>query len=245
MGLTGKDATATLVTAVSAGLYAAYARGTDLPLIDGARGTAAVLLIVGVFGGCAMGRTAGQDERMPGYTAVMCLLGVTSLVAAVAGLFTGNGTAVGALFATIAVMWLLATVRHAFLPRPALVVGNAPVHRDVPPDLLVAGRGTGMDTDGDTGADTLPGIGRPIPDLGTAELSIAGLGTAGFSAATATNSANAGGAAELDAAGLDATAFKHRVEVSDLRGYGTSKRRVPATRTRRNDQNGRNGLPPW
>jgi len=271
MGLTGKDATATLVMAVSTGLYWAYAQGTALPLIDGARGTAAVLLILGVFGGCAMGRTAGPDERMPDYTAVMCLLGIAALVAAVAGLFTGNGTAIGILFAASAVMWLLATIRHAFLPRPALVR-----RREVPPDVLVAGG----DRDADTlpGLATLPGIGRPAPDLGIAGLGVAGLRTAGLSGTslsaadldtadlsaaslgTADLSAASLGTADLSAAGLgtadletggldtsglDAAAFKRRVEVSDLRDYGTSRRRVPSTRLRRNERNGWSGLLPW
>lgn len=273
MGLTGKDATATLVMAVSTGLYGAYAQGTALPLIDGARGTAAVLLILGVFGGCAMGRTAGPDERMPDYTAVMCLLGIAALVAAVAGLFTGNGTAIGILFAASAVMWLLATIRHAFLPRPALVR-----RREVPPDVLVAGGDRGADTLPGLPTDTLPGVGLPAPSLGIAGLGVAGLRTAGLSAVgldTATlgiaslsatgagmtglspaglgnadlGNADLGSAsletAGLDTSGVDAAAFRRRAEVSDLRDYGTSKRRVPSTHLRRNERNGWSGLLPW
>jgi hypothetical protein len=215
MGLTGKDAAATLVMAASAGIYAAFARGTDLPLIDGGRATAAVLLILGVFGGCAMGRTVGPDDRMPDYTAIMCLLGVTALVAAVAGVASGNGTAVGTLFVTTTVMWLLATVRHAFLPRPALVERAA----QPPTTELATLPGAGAATLPGAGAAALPDVHRPAPAYRPASLNAAG----------------------LDAeASEGAAAFERRAQVSDLRDYGTSRRPVPAAPRSR-----RYGLLPW
>jgi len=130
MRLTWKDAAATLFMAVNALVYAAFLRGTDLPVISGVRGATTVVLILGIVGGCALGQAgegygAASSLAERTYTAVMGTLGIAAVAAAVAGLFSGSELALGILFTATLVLWLFATARHAL----AMVGDHHGTHR--------------------------------------------------------------------------------------------------------------------
>jgi hypothetical protein len=120
MKLTGKDAATTLFTAVIIALYVAFLRGTDLPLISGVRGTTAVILVLGVVGGCALsgvGEVYSGPRSLPTriFITIASTIGVLALTAGLVGLITGSETALGMLFGATVALWLIATTRHAFV----------------------------------------------------------------------------------------------------------------------------------
>ena len=132
MRLTWKDAVATLFTALIVACYFAYALHAGWPLLGSVRGTAGVLMVFGVFGGCALG-TAGEryDKTLrPAARMLVAIatgLGVIALGAGIYALVTASEIALAILFAASVALWLTATVRHAFTaPAPP-----APSGRDV------------------------------------------------------------------------------------------------------------------
>jgi hypothetical protein len=134
MRLTWKDAAATMVTAVVLALYGAYLAGVALPLVSGPRALAGTVLVLG-FVGCALGNGAmtGERYRVPRYTTATAL-GVTSLVAGLWALLTGNGVALAVLVAATVTLWAMATAFHLCLPATA---SRAPANRE----LVGQGRG--------------------------------------------------------------------------------------------------------
>ncbi|HEU5161008.1 MAG TPA: hypothetical protein VFU43_28685 [Streptosporangiaceae bacterium] len=121
MGLTGKDAVTTLVTGVIIAVYVAFLGGTDLPIISSARGTTAVILVLGMIGGCALSGVgeAFSGPRSPAtriFIAIASTIGLVALVAGVIGLITAGESALGVLFGATIALWLVATTRHAFVP---------------------------------------------------------------------------------------------------------------------------------
>ncbi|MEV6156603.1 hypothetical protein AB0L53_40285 [Nonomuraea sp. NPDC052129] len=51
MRLTWKDALATVVAAANVAIYVAFTQGADVPVIDGVRGAAGAILLLGMVGG--------------------------------------------------------------------------------------------------------------------------------------------------------------------------------------------------
>ena len=128
MRLSWKDAAATMFMAINTLVYVAYLRGADLPLVSSTRATTAVVLLLGIVGGCALGQAGeryGHDDGSErAYVAVASLFGTVALLAALAGLVLGSEVALGVLFTATAALWLMATVRHALA-----TAGGHLVHR--------------------------------------------------------------------------------------------------------------------
>jgi hypothetical protein len=117
MRLTWKDAVTTLAAGLNTLVFVLYLQGTDLPIIGSTRGAAAAILLLGVFGGCALGsamdaipmdRTAGERS----YVLVASLFGVTALVAGAAALIGDGVGALGVLYYATIALWFIATLRH-------------------------------------------------------------------------------------------------------------------------------------
>jgi hypothetical protein len=121
MRLRWKDAVAALVMAASTGVYVAYLRGVDLPLVASTRGTIAAVLVLGIAGGCALAEVADlyQAQTLPTriYAVIANLLGVAALSAAVIGLITASAASLRIEYAAVFLLWLGATARHSF-PHP-------------------------------------------------------------------------------------------------------------------------------
>jgi hypothetical protein len=120
MGLTRKDAVATVFMGAIAAVYAAFLGGTSAWLISSARGTTLAVFVLGMVGGCMLGAT-GDLYREPQPPAVRALrviasfLGVVAFAAAVAGLASGSTVTLAVLVATTGALWLIATSRHALM----------------------------------------------------------------------------------------------------------------------------------
>jgi hypothetical protein len=133
MRLTWKDAVTTLFTAGIVAVYVAFEVQAVGPLIDGVRGTAAIILVLGVFGGCSFG-SAGElygKVQTPMARALMVIatvLGLVALGAAIYALVTANAVALAVLFGATIALWLTATARHAFTTRTPPAAINRDVH---------------------------------------------------------------------------------------------------------------------
>jgi hypothetical protein len=127
MGLTWKDAVATLFMAGIVAVYVAFLNGTSAWLISTARGATTAVLVLGFVGGCALGGladayTGAKSRSAVAFTAIASALGVVALTAAVVGLITGGTVALAVLVAATLALWLTATTRHAFM------VPKGPMH---------------------------------------------------------------------------------------------------------------------
>ncbi|MFC5821739.1 hypothetical protein [Nonomuraea harbinensis] len=122
MRLTWKDAVATVAMGVITAVYVVFLQQADVFVLSSVRGATIVILLVGGAGGCAMSR--GDLYEGPRTTAkqifalVATALGVTALAAAAIALIGDSATALGAFFFATAALWLVATLRHAFMPAP-------------------------------------------------------------------------------------------------------------------------------
>ncbi|MFC4909393.1 hypothetical protein [Actinomadura gamaensis] len=120
---TWRDGVATLVMAVNAGVYVAFLNGgAGLPLLAGVRWTTAFVLVLGVVGGCALGRAQDLNEGRPGragraYLAVTTVLGFVAFGAGLIALVTGDEALLAMMFAAVTALWAAATLRHV-LGRP-------------------------------------------------------------------------------------------------------------------------------
>ena len=121
MKLTWKDAVSTVFMAAIAVIYVSFLNSTTAWLISSARGTAAAVLVLGIVGGCGMGAAAEQyqGKQAWAYTSFASVLGAAVLVAAVIALITASTVALAILVGATLVLWLVATVRHASVPRSA------------------------------------------------------------------------------------------------------------------------------
>jgi hypothetical protein len=131
MRLTWKDLWATVTIAAVVASYAVYLNGTATWLLSSARGTAALVLLLGAIG-CGFGAAAdlylAEKSRMTmTFTAIASTLGMLALAAAAGALITGSSVVLAFEVGTVVALWLLATVRHA-ITRP--IAPAAPQSRD-------------------------------------------------------------------------------------------------------------------
>lgn len=119
MALTRKDIGATLFTAAAVGSYIAYLRDADITLISSVRGTAGVVLLLGIFG-CAFSdaSTLSRGTEAGGYRALMATLASITGIAAVLAIILGNAVMLAILVSGTGLLWLTATLRHAFTTVP-------------------------------------------------------------------------------------------------------------------------------
>lgn len=114
MRLTWKDAIATVVAAVNVAIYVAFLQGADAPVVGTVRGAIGAILLLGIVGGCALSAAA---EVRGLYMALASTLGVIALATGVVGLIMGSEFALAVLFYATIALWLMSTVRHAFISR--------------------------------------------------------------------------------------------------------------------------------
>jgi hypothetical protein len=125
MRLTWRDLVAVPFMAAIVAVYAAYLSGADDQLLSSTRGVAATMLVLGLGGGCVLGRAGevfatGRSRGMRLYAALVGVLGITALVSGFFALVVGDGTALAVLFGTTMGLWVSATARHAVSPsRPS------------------------------------------------------------------------------------------------------------------------------
>jgi len=139
MRLTWKDAVSTLFMAGIVAVYLAFLSGTSMWLISSARGTMTAVLVLGFVGGCAL--SAAGDMYLGTLTrpakvlrALATLFGLVALTAGVAGLITGGTVWLAILFGATIVLWLTATIRHAFTVPATPVVSDRDVHEVIHQD---------------------------------------------------------------------------------------------------------------
>ncbi|MFI6317630.1 hypothetical protein ACIBG8_08925 [Nonomuraea sp. NPDC050556] len=124
MRLTWKDGVATAFMAAMTAVYVMFLQGTDWPIIDSVRGAAGTILVLGMVGGCAMSRGDLYEKPMTTvkrfFVAIATVLGVTALAGAVIALITASEVALGVFFFATAALWLVATLRHAFITTDTL-----------------------------------------------------------------------------------------------------------------------------
>ncbi|MBR7825598.1 hypothetical protein KDK95_04715 [Actinospica sp. MGRD01-02] len=125
MRLTWRDVVALPFMAAIVAAYAAYLSGTEDELLSSTRGVAATMLVLGLGGGCVLGRvgevfSTGRARGMRLYGVLAGVLGLTALVSGFFALVGGDGTALAVLFGTTMGLWVSATARHAVSPsRPS------------------------------------------------------------------------------------------------------------------------------
>ena len=109
MTLTRKDALATSLIGLAVLAFLATHEAWNVPLIgDSHRWAAAVIMVLGV-GACAAGARRVTST-------LYSVLGGAAFVLGVLALITGSLTPLSLLVADMAVMWAIATVRHALAP---------------------------------------------------------------------------------------------------------------------------------
>ena len=122
MRLTWRDAVATLAVGAAAGFYLLWVTGT---VVQSAR-VVGVVVLAGGGGGGGGGRT--EMERIYGvggaarpamiYVVTASTVGAIALVAGIVTLVTAGEVALATLVASLVLLWLLATFRHAFTEPP-------------------------------------------------------------------------------------------------------------------------------
>ena len=121
MYLPKRDIIATGLVAVAAVVCALWAVGSALPGMSSARVTGVTVLALG-FAACASAVVPTFDQLLHGNTTYLVITSLIGLAAAVAGvqmLITASGTGLAVLMAAIGVLWLITTIRHSLLARPA------------------------------------------------------------------------------------------------------------------------------
>jgi len=132
MQLTWKDGLATVFVGTAVVLYGLWLEGSTIAGIPGTRTLVVVLFALGV-GGCYSARSqfevvygAGGLRRPPlFYVVLVSVLGGVTVGAGVLAFVTSSTGALATMVATMAALWVLATVRHASSRTPARVARAA------------------------------------------------------------------------------------------------------------------------
>jgi hypothetical protein len=127
MKLAWRDgATIPFIVAIIA-VYAAHLAGAEGWLFASTRGTALMILILGIGGGCALGRATdvfarGRAHTIRLYATLTGILGLAALAGGIIALVAADGTALAVLFGATMALWVLATARHAITAVPTTPV---------------------------------------------------------------------------------------------------------------------------
>jgi hypothetical protein len=120
MRLTWKDGLATLATGAAVALYLLWTNGSAAQGLS-VRGIASLTLALG-FVACASVGSNMSSVYVPGeeattsrvYSVVMTIVGVVTLVAGIIAIVGANEAALGTMVVAMIVLWLVASLRHAF-----------------------------------------------------------------------------------------------------------------------------------
>lgn len=116
MRLTWHDAAATVLVGAVVSLETLHLTGTDLPGLSSPRALTGVFLGLGLAA-CVTGAVK-MDSLPTLYARWMAYLGTLAVVAGLAGLISGAQTPLFVLTATVAAMWVMATIRHLTATAP-------------------------------------------------------------------------------------------------------------------------------
>ena len=131
MRLTWRDAVATLAVGAAVGYYVLWATGT---VAHSARVAGVVVFAFGMIA-CTSARSemervygvAGAARPAMSYVVTVSAVGAMALVAGVVTLVTAGEVALATLVASLVLLWLLATLRHAFTePTTRPLAGHTP-----------------------------------------------------------------------------------------------------------------------
>ncbi len=130
-------ATATVLTGLIVGVYTVFLSGTNRWLISSARGTTAIVLVLGIGAWALQSLATNRSQSARDIGPVATVLSHVALIAAVIGLITGSPVALAVLVVGATALWLLATVQHAYTQpvhrgyRPPRETAPAPVRGEV------------------------------------------------------------------------------------------------------------------
>lgn len=134
MRLPRRDQIATLLVAVAAVAFGLWLAGVDTLGMSDTRVVAGIVLGLG-FAASAAAVVPGFEELLhapKAYLAAASLLGVVALAAGVAALVADSGPMLTALMAATAVLWVMATLRHARIAETSHAAHEPPVPRPAP-----------------------------------------------------------------------------------------------------------------
>ncbi len=117
MRLPRRDLIATALVAGASVLYLLWAIGA----MSDARATGAVVLVLG-FAASASAVVPNFDQLLRGnkvYLAVTSLIGLVALIGGGVMLLDASGTGLTVVMAAMGALWLIATIHHGLLARPA------------------------------------------------------------------------------------------------------------------------------
>lgn len=123
MNLPKRDAIATVLVAAAGILYMLWAIGSALPGMSSTRATGVAVLALGFAASAsavvpAFGRLVRGSKT---YLAITSVIGLAAAAAGVQMLITASGTGLTVVIAAMAVLWLIATIRHRLLAKTGLV----------------------------------------------------------------------------------------------------------------------------
>lgn len=116
MGLTRRDALATVVTALAVLVYVANHQAWNVSLVGSSTRWAAVVVMLLGMVGCRLG--AADEEMAKGKETgrliwLLSAVGTAALVFAIWAIVTASQTALALLVLSMVMLWAAATVRHA------------------------------------------------------------------------------------------------------------------------------------
>ncbi len=135
MYLPRRDLIATGLVAVAGLLYLLWAIDATLPGMSSTRTTGVAVLALG-FAASASAVVPGFDQLLHGnktYLAITSLIGLAAAAAGVQMLITASGAGLTVVMVAMAVLWLIATIRHSLLAKarlaPQQVIEQQPIRQ--------------------------------------------------------------------------------------------------------------------
>jgi hypothetical protein len=114
MRLPLRDVIATVLVAIGALIYMAWALGADLPVISSVEAVAVAVLVLGIAASASAVIPAFSDliRGSRRYLAITSILGLIALASGALAILYGNPVALAALMLSTVGLWALATDRH-------------------------------------------------------------------------------------------------------------------------------------
>jgi hypothetical protein len=118
MRLTWRDGVTTVLAAAVVGIFAANTANWSVPFVENARWASLLIGLVGLSM-CIVGGSATVIAVKSPFVVAAGVLGSAAMLLVVIGVATGWSLAVTLLAADTLVLWIVSTIRHAAVSRPA------------------------------------------------------------------------------------------------------------------------------